>query len=408
MKIASIALRNVFRNGRRSLLSIIAIAIAAFAITMLFSIFEGIKVDVRHNAWNYETGEIRIRNADFDRYEHLNPVHYVVPDYERLVDRLSERSAVSAVSPRIKIAGAAFRGEQHIAANGIGLDLQLEQRYQELDTIVAEGRLPQPGTREAILGTGLAEELDVGIGDMATFLTRTRNRRSNGFSVDVVGLAVFPMAGLNDNTFILPIDTASRYARMGDAATEVLVKSDTGELSAVEAAVRSALSESGIEGMSVTPWTEVSGGYAYLQMADAVYNIIALIFFLLGSTVVINTTMMTIHERTREIGTLTAMGMHDRELVRLFFIEAAYLGLAGSLLGVVLGIGATLPLQRLGIDFGQAMEQANMEMSTVLYPVLNLRSTVVVFVYSSAIAMFASFFPARRAAKLKPVEALRD
>ncbi|MFO8064246.1 MAG: hypothetical protein R6V29_06380 [Spirochaetia bacterium] len=92
MKIASIALRNVFRNGRRSLLSIIAIAIAAFAITMLFSIFEGIKVDVRHNAWNYETGEIRIRNADFDRYEHLNPVHYVVPDYERLVDRLSERS----------------------------------------------------------------------------------------------------------------------------------------------------------------------------------------------------------------------------------------------------------------------------------------------------------------------------
>ncbi|MFP4644468.1 MAG: ABC transporter permease [Spirochaetales bacterium] len=407
MNVSVIAFRNVFRNRRRSLLSIIAIAVAAFSITMLFSVLEGIKVDVRRNSWNYETGQVRLRNTDFDRYEHLNPTHYVVPEYERLVERLREKPAVSDISPRINISAAAFRDDTQIAAQGLGVDLELEPRYQDLDSVVAEGRLPEPGTSEAIVGYALARDLGVDIGDQATFLTQTRLRTSNAFTVDIVGLANFPMAGMNSSAFILPFDQAARYLRMGDAASEILVKSGNGDLDELTADVRDAVRESGVEGLTVTPWTEVSGGWAYLQVADAVYNIIALVFFILGSTVVINTTMMTIHERTSEIGTLGAMGMHGGELVRLFFTEAAYLGLAGSFIGVLMGIGLTIPLQHLGIDFGETMEMANMDISSVLYPVLNLRSTLVVFLYSAAVAMAASVVPARRAAKLKPVEALR-
>ncbi len=408
MKISTIAFRNVFRNGRRSLLSIIAIAVAAFSITMLFSVLEGIKVDVRHNSWNYETGEVRLRHAEFDRYEHLNPVQYVVPDYAGIVERLQGQPHVWRVSPRINVPAAAFRDDRQIAARGIGVDLELERGYQDLEDIVASGRLPEPGTSEAILGHALARDLGVELGGQATFLTQTRLRTSNAFTVDVVGFADFPMAGMNRTAFILPLESAARYLRMGDGVSEIFVKSDNGDFEALTSDVRDAVRESGAEGLSVTPWTEVSGGWAYLQMADVVYNIMALVFFILGSTVVINTTMMTIHERTREIGTLGAMGMHGDELVRLFFAEAAYIGVAGSLAGVLLGIGVTIPLQQIGIDFGVAMEMANMDISSVLYPVLNLRSTLVVFVYSSAVAMIASVFPARRAAKLKPVEALRE
>ncbi len=408
MSIPRIAFRNVFRNGRRSLLSIIAIAVAAFSITMLFSVLEGIKVDVRHNAWNYETGEVRIRNADFDRYEHLNPTQYVVPEYRQIVDLLHERPRVSQVSPRINIPAGAFRDGRQIAARGIGIDLELERRYQDLESIVAEGRLPEAGTSEAILGRTLARDLGVELGGQATFLTQTRLRTSNAFTVDVVGLAEFPIPALNQSVFMLPIESASRYLRMQGGVSEILVKSDNGDLEALLSDVREVVKDRESATLNVTPWTEVSGGWAYLQMADAVYMIVALVFFILGSTVVINTTMMTIHERTLEIGTLGAMGMRGSELVRLFFNEAAYLGLAGSLIGVLAGIGVTIPLQEIGIDFGEAMDMANMDISAVLYPVLNLRSTLFVFFYSSVVAMIASVFPARRAARLKPVEALRD
>lgn len=408
MKLSRIALRNVFRNGRRSLLSVTAVAVAAMSITLLFAVLEGIRVDVRRNSWNYESGQVRLRHSEFDRYEYLNPVQYLVDDYEQLVARLGDRPEVESISPRINVQGVSFRGERQIPSRGIAVDFETEGRYQDLEALVARGRLPGGGTSEAILGVRLAQELGVDLGDSVTFLTQTRIRSSNAFTVDVVGIANFPVGGLNSSAYLLPLDTASRYIRAAGGVSEVLVKGANVSTEVLADAVRSELQVAGREEINVTAWTQISGGYAYLQVADILYSIIALIFFLLGSTVVINTTMMTIHERTGEIGTLSAMGMHGKELVRLFFIEACYLGVAGSALGVLTGILIGLPLQHIGIDFGQAMDMVDMDLGQVLYPVLNLRSTLIVFLYSSVVAMLASFLPARRAAKLKPVEALRE
>lgn len=416
MKLWNIALRNIFRNGRRSVLSVLAVAVAAMSITLLFALVEGMKEDIRHNAWNYESGEVRLRNSQFDRYEYLNPVHYVLPEYKVVLQELQEfgpMPEVATFSPRIHVNAAAFRGERRILAHGIALDLERERRFQDLDDLVVAGRLPEPGRAEALLGSRLARELGVELGDAATFLTQTRVRGSNAFTVDVVGIASFPVAMLDRTTFIMPLDVAAGYLRMGDAVSEILIKADgrsgdeLAERINAELAPRHAGDEY-LEGqLQAVSWTELSSGYRFLRIADVVYSIIALFFFLLAGTVIINTTMMTVHERTQEIGTLGSMGMRGRELVRLFFTEAAYLGLAGSLVGVLLGAVIAWPLGIVGIDFGAAMEMVDMDISTVLYPVLNFRSTVYVFAYSFVVAVLASFPPAVRAARLRPVDALR-
>lgn len=407
MRLSGIALRNIFRNKRRSLLSILALAVAATSITIFFSLFEGIKTNIQTNSWDWDAGEVRLRHAEFDRYEYLNPVQYVVGDYRDLVDRLRAHPEVRTVSPRIRVLGAAFRGEQQFATLGLGLDLEREQEYQDLERVLATGRLPRSGTNEAILGRGLASDLDIGTGDIVTFLIQTRRRGSNAFTLDVVGLADFPVPQLNSSGYILPIENADRYMRMDGAASEILLKSVGGDTVEFADGVRSFLEESGRTELSVVPWTRISGGYSYLRTAGVVYNIVALIFFLLASTVIISTTMMIIHERTREIGTLAAMGMHGGELVRLFFLESAYLGAIGSFVGVVIGVAITIPLSRIGIDFGSAMDMVEMDLSSVLYPVLNVRSTVLVFFFGLAVAMVSTYPSARRAAKLRPVEALR-
>ncbi len=407
MRLSGIALRNIFRNKRRSLLSIIALAVAAVAITLFFSLFEGIKTDIRSNSWNWDAGEVRLRHAEFDRYEYLNPVQYVVTDYRELVQRLRAHPDVEAVSPRIRVLGAAFRGEQQFATLGLGLDLEQEQEYQDLQRVVAAGRLPLPGANEAVLGRGLASDLDVGIGDIVTFLIQTRQRGSNAFTVDVVGLADFPVPQLNSSGYILPIENADRYMRMDGAVGEILLKSSGGRTGEFLDTVHSIVEDRGRTELSVVAWTQISGGYSYLQAANIVYHIIALIFFLLASTVIISTTMMIIHERTREIGTLAAMGMHGRELVRLFFMESAYLGAIGSFAGVIIGVAITIPLSRIGIDFGSAMDMVEMDLSNVLYPMLNARSTVGVFFFGLVVALLSTYPSARRAAKLRPVEALR-
>lgn len=420
MKLLRIARRNVLRNPRRSILSIVAISVAALAITVMFSLLEGIKSDMRRNTLQYETGEVRIRNRKFDQYEYLYPVHYVVPEFRRLVEQLRGLEEYGAAIPRINIPAAAFRREQQIGANGLGIDLALQRDYLDLDTIVAAGRLPAPGSSEAILGQGLAKELGVGVGDRATFLTQTRLRTANAFTVDVVGLASFPVGLMDKSTFIMPIESASRFMRMGDAASEILVMSRSRESGGFGASADSRASREFAEAISAlledfgdgqlhaVHWSEASGGYSYLQFADVAYNFMALFFFFLGATVVINTTMMMIHERTCEIGTMGALGMQGRELVRLFFLEAAILGLLGSALGVGLGIGIVIPLQETGINFGQAMDIEGMSVSSILRPVLNMRSTLWTFLYSFAVAALASWLPARRAARMKPAEALRS
>jgi putative ABC transport system permease protein len=147
--------------------------------------------------------------------------------------------------------------------------------------------------------------------------------------------------------------------------------------------------------------------YGMIRYAQNIYDIFALIFFLLASTVIVNTTMMVIYERMREIGTVAAMGMTPREIVRLFFLEAFYIGAIASFIGVLIGVAITIPLARTGINVGAITEGVDMELSSIIYPQLNIRSTVFVFLYATVIASLASFIPSRKAAKIEPVEALR-
>ncbi|GAB6088596.1 ABC transporter permease [Spirochaeta dissipatitropha] len=407
MKLRTIATRNIFRNTRRSVLSIVAISIAAMTITILFSLLAGIYRDIEHNAWNYDAGEIRIRNLSYDQYEHLNPIQHTVEDYRELSNLLLQQPGVRAISPRIQVPSAYFQDDKQVAAIGFGLDMEQEHDYQDLEMLVHSGRLPEAGSNEIIIGTRLAEEIGVGIGDMVTFMTQTRYRSSNAFSVDVVGLAEFPVGILNSRAYILPIESAERFMLMDGGASEILIKSTRGQTAALTKEINTVLSKLGRNEISARPWTEISPSYAYLQMAQAAYGSMALMFFLLASTVVISTTMMVIHERTREIGTLSALGMSKKELIRLFFTEAAILGFVGSLLGVLLGIGITIPLSIYGINFGEYLDSMDMDISSTLYPVLNLVTTFGVFLYSFVVSMIATYPSSRRAAKLRPVEALR-
>ncbi len=153
----------------------------------------------------------------------------------------------------------------------------------------------------------------------------------------------------------------------------------------------------------------MNGMAAMIDLAVKIYDIIGIIFFLLASTVIVNTTIMVIFERMKEIGTLGAMGMTGRQLVKLFFLESLFISIVGALVGIAIGIGVTAYFGVVGIDaFAKAMEgMDSMGIGAILYPVLNFKSTVMVFVYSLVVTGLATWWPSRRAAKITPVEALR-
>jgi putative ABC transport system permease protein len=251
----------------------------------------------------------------------------------------------------------------------------------------------------------LADELGVTVGDKLTILTRTAVMSTQAWTFRISGLVGFPVGGLS-RVVLLPIGVAQRFLQLDatDAVTDLLLYAGhDDQVEAMAAAVRDAVGDR----LAVQSWTEENAMYRLIQAAARIYDVIALVFFLLATTVIVNTTMMVVYERMREIGTIAALGMTGAQIMRLFFLEALFIGAAAALVGVGLGIALVLPLSQVGIDYSEAMEGVELNMSNVIYPQLNLRSTVLVLCYSIAVTAAASFWPTRRAARLHPVTALR-
>ncbi len=413
MKIYKIALRNIARNKRRSLLSGTAIAIAGFAIVFLFGFLAGMTKDMEQNLWTYMTGAVRVRHSDFDKYERLNPMHLAIPDYESLLETIEADPAVTAASPRINFPGRVPIGgigsDEKVNVMGMGVDFVREASYQDYGRTLVEGCLPEAGTREAVIGRALAEKLGIGMGGKFTVLSQSGSRGSNAFTFTVVGMISLPMPGLEKVMFQVPLDTAQRFLWLPGQVQEILIKVNEKVDSPKAVAARLGELLSSDVPLNVWDYKEINGMAAMIDLAVKIYDIIGIIFFLLASTVIINTTIMVIFERMKEIGTLGAMGMTGRQLVKLFFLEALFISIVGALVGIAFGIALTGYLGVVGFDaMAKAMEgMDNMGIGTVIYPVLNFKSTVMVFIYSLAVTALATWWPSRRAAKITPVEALR-
>ncbi len=414
MKLITVAWRNVGRNRRRTALSLGAIAVAALSIVFLFAYIAGMKADIVSNLINYYTGEVRLRHKDFEAFERFNPLHLRVQDAAETVQALSALDEVSAVSPRLSFPGAIFRDEQTLGLQGLGLDFDRERAYQDLSAILLSGTLPDEATPEgrripAALGRALAERLNLKIGDDFTVLATTMSRGNNAMTFEVTGLLEFPVGSLNGTTFIAPLQDIQRLVRMDDAVTDILIKSTPGytpEETAIAVAAATARLPAAKD-LITEPWTEIDTAYSMVSIAETVYGFVALFFFVLGSTVIINTIVMTIFERKQEIGTLAAMGMAPRELQRLFFYEAGIMSFLGSALGVLAGMAVVYPFSVYGLDLRAAMGDIDFQMSGIIYPQITLGSTVLVLVYSTVVALVAAYPAVRKVTKVEPVEALR-
>jgi putative ABC transport system permease protein len=413
MKLSRIAFRNILRNRRRSILSGSAIAVATMSIVLLFGMMDGMIADMARNEQRYNTGMIRLRNAEFNKYERLNPSHLTLKNADETVSLLQSYPWITDLSERINFPGRIYRNDREYNVLGKGVDFAKEKSFQQLDEALAQGRFPAPGTREAVIGVKLAQRMGIdlndSIPDKITLLTTKANRQQKHFTLEVVGLLAYPVSALNGTHVLIPLDTTRRLLLMDNALSEILLMVDEDEINADKAAALLRTEQGpALPDLIIQSWLETNLIWGMMSMAKNMYNIFALFFFVLGSSVIINTTIMVIYERMREIGTLGAMGMRGRELTRLFFLEAFFISLIGALTGTIIGIIIILTIGKTGIPLGDMMEGTEgFSMSNYLYLSLSLRNTIMVFFYSVIISSLSTFIPSRRASKIEPVDALR-
>ena len=409
MKLGSIAFRNIRRNTKRSILSAAAIAVATFTIVFMFALIHGMTKDMEWNITSYVTGEIRLRNKEYDKNEMLNPVHLTIQNASKIIKDVETLPDTMLTVPRIPVLARVYRNNESFNIRGVGLDFEKEKQFQDLEKHVKKGSLPAPGTNGVLMGFKLAKKMGLKIGDRFTILTTTVYRGSNAMTFTVAGIAAFSIGGLNSSTFYAPLNRIQKLVKAHDSVTEILVKvKKSSSLKKTVKEISHLLVKDGDTTTGVKAYTSMDTTLSLMAIAQLSYDLIALIFFILASSVIVNTTIMVIYERMKEIGTISAMGMTGGQIQRLFFLEAFFIGILGSLAGVIIGIAITLPLSSTGINFGAAMEGVDMEISDIIKPSLSLYSTVIVFIFSVVVSSLATLLPTRKAARIEPAEALKS
>jgi putative ABC transport system permease protein len=366
---------------------------------------------------HYNSGHIKIIDEGYQKRERLLTLNYPVDGLagqglEQMMAALVEIDHVEMVIPRLKFGAMVSTGDKLISMSGWGVNPEDELAFTDIEDYLAEGRMVAPGRQEVVMGTALLAKINRKVGEKVTIVFNTAYGSMRGITFNIVGRIESGLKLLNEMVFYLPLDQAQWLLEMEDQATELLlVTTDPKLVPQVLPAVKAFLAKAGEDGRYLAlGYRETSDLIPLMDLSEVMFNYIYIFLVLLSCIVVINTMIMIIRERTKEIGMMTALGLEAKNILQLFVIEGAFMGIAGSLVGSVLGHMLTAYLGKTGFDYGQALSGMDTEVlfDTMFYPVASTANTVFAFVLGVVVVTLACLFPARRAARLQPTEAMRE
>jgi len=415
--LVKLAYKNLFRHKLRTFVSIIAIAFSVMIVVFARGYVVGMVDAVFADHIQYNSGHIKIINREYHQKERLLPLNYPVGEYNEqglneLVASLKEIDEVEMVIPRLKYGAMVSTENELVTMHGWGVNPDQEIKFTDIEKKLVEGRMVKNGQLEVVMGTDLLNKLDRQIGDTVTILSNTAFNSLTGITFKIVGRIKSGIKMLDEIVFYLPLDQAQRILYMEEQVSELLLITENRRLvEQVLPKVKELLARNqATDKYLALGYKETSDLLPYMDMAKLIYNQIYIFLVLLASIVVINTMIMIVKERTKEIGMMSALGMDSKDILKLFIIEGAIMGVIGSLVGALLGSTINGYLSVTGIDFSSALEgfSSDIVFNTIIYPVSSTGNTIFAFVLGVVIVTIASIIPARRAVKLEPTEAMRE
>jgi putative ABC transport system permease protein len=406
-----LALRNIFRNGRRTVLTGMSICFAVMIVIYLWSLVMGIL----EGSFNYsilsDYGHIKITNAGYVKREKMMPISYNIPSWADIAGAASKDPEVVLYSGRIKFGVLLENKGSTKPALGIGVDPGSERPFLDLSEKVFKGRLIYPDAQEINIGHALAQELGLNVGDEITLVTQTQYNSITAMNLKVAGLISFGIATVDKKVFYLPLVKAQELLDMPGAVTEILLMTKDKETARVTAArIQAGLDKKDPGALKARAWQDQMKFYPWLTLTRRIYGFIYAIVLILASFTILNTMFMAALERTKEIGMMKALGMKNKEIVLLVICEAAIIGVIASFIGAILGALISYYLSVYGIDFSAAFEKVDMNVAVpYVYKALFRWSYVITgFLFGVFFSTLAALPPALRAAKMEPTEALHE
>jgi len=404
-KLLRMAWRNVWRNWRRTLIALLAIALGLTALIFMDGLIGGSRQAIYGNAVRLQGGNLQVHAPGYREKAKRLPL-LPLADANSVVQTASAQPQVIAASRRINTGGFASSREATVPVLISGIEPEQEAPVGLLAENIVQGRYLAAGDEDLILiGRTMADRLDTGVGDRITLVGRATHEQMRRRTMTVVGIYDLGLSEVEKRMVYVSLAEAQTLFELRDQATEVVVALESvGQEETVVAALRTAL-----PGYEVSSWEELNPELKQSMDVDQQFmNIFGLAALLIAGIGVLNLLLMAVFERTREIGLLAAMGLKRREIVVLFLLEGTLIGLLGALIGCALGGLLVGLVGQVGIEYAEASEVGELTalLGDRLYPKLQVDLLVERALSVSIIAALASLYPAWQASKREPAEAL--
>jgi lipoprotein-releasing system permease protein len=397
-----LAWRNLWRNHRRTIIMLAAISIGAWAMIFMTAIMRGMVNDMLRDGIRSLPGHIQVHHL---AYRNDPAVSNLVSMSGARLNKVFTTAGIERFAARVRVPAVISSERESRSVTLVGVDPLQEISIAAVGSEVAEGRRLNGVTdKGVIIGRGLADKLDTGIGKRVVLMSQNPANEVADRGFRVIGLYEAKLAAQEEAFAFSGRQTVQKMLDIGDGVSEVAVAGDNfREVDLLLADVRQLMNGRD----EVLSWQELDPYLgSMLSVMDGFVLVWVIVIFLALSFGLVNTLVMAVFERVREIGLMLALGIRPSGILLQIFFESTLLLVIGLAIGNVLAIASVVPLQG-GIDISSVAK--GMEMfgaSGVLYPEMQLDDVVLANVVVLVLGFFASISPAWRASRYEPVEAI--
>ncbi len=397
-----IAFRDLGRNRRRTFFSALAVGVGLMLLVLMASVINGEMGGAIESAIRLQSGHIQVRSANYDENKNSLKWDDLVANPDQIASRIAALPQVAAATPRLFASGFLATGNESAGVSVYGIDPASAANDPYRDGLISGSFLTADDANGLLIGQPAAIRLHLNVGDSVSLSVNTANGDVNEQTFTVRGVFSTNTYGFDNTTVLLPLAKAQAITQTQNHASTVFVLlKDTSATDGVTAALKSSTD------LKVLTWRDLNP--LILEFESLAQSYIALFYMIIlaiTASVVINTLIMSVYERTREIGILSAIGMRSGGILGLFLAESSLLAVGGVILGVLLGMLAVYLFNINGFYIGN-MGLNGILLSNTIYAKPITSDFVNLSIVTFIVTLLAGLYPAVTASRLEPVAALR-
>jgi len=400
IQLFKLAFRNIGRNKTRSALSALAVAGGMSLLLLMVSVLEGEMRGALKNTIRLQSGHLQIRPVSYEEGQTSLKWEDLIADPNAVIEQLASLPQVTTATPRLFANGILTLRDESKGIQIVGIEPDSVANGPFREGLI-DGQFITADDREGIMiGKLLADKLNLKVNDQVNILVNT----SNGDIVEqlftIRGIYTTRTPGFDETNILMPLAKAQTFtATENHASTIFVLLQENEQAEPVAQAIQSS-------SYKVLTW-QAQNEFVVLfeDYANAFFVFLYLIVLGITATVVTNTLVMAVFERTREIGILAAIGMKGRGIMAQFLAEAVVLATGGVIGGLIIGGALVYYFSVNGFYIGNA-GITGVLFEERIYAYWTLENTITLGIVTYIITLIASLYPASLAARMEPVEAL--